>query len=73
MHLNSALTVSNVMQFLFSEFADIGQSRGQIILGHMLEGKLPEPLIFIWVVLHMFPGVLIPSVVTHPDVISHVS
>lgn len=50
-HLNGALTVPNVMNFLFGDVVYVGENSWQIVVCHMLEGELPELLVLVWIVL----------------------
>ena len=51
MHLYGALAMPDIVHLLFGVLVDIAEDGGQIVVGHMLEGELPELFIFVGVVL----------------------
>lgn len=69
MHLNGALTVTDIVNSLFGNTIDIGKNGWEIIVCHVLEGEFPKLFIFIRIVFGMISRVLIPSAVSKPNVI----
>lgn len=55
MHLHSSLTVPKVVNLLVCNVVDVFEDCGQIIVGHVLEGKCPKLGIFVRVVLGVSP------------------
>lgn len=72
MHLNGALTVSNVVQFLTGDLVHILENCWKVVIGHVLEGEFPELFAFVWVKFSMVSRMFIPSTVAHPYVVSFV-
>lgn len=70
MHLDGALRVANVMRLLLRDVVDVGEKCRQVVVCHMLEGKLPKLFVLVWVVLGMVPGMLVSSAVAQPHVVS---
>ncbi len=69
-HLDGALAVANVMSLLLGDAVDIGEEGRQVVVGHVLEGELPELLVLVWVVFGVVPGVLVASAVAQPDIVA---
>lgn len=72
MHLNGALTMANVVQFLLGDIVYIGEDSRKIIVGHMLEGELPKLFVFIGIVFGVVSRVFVTSAVTKPNIITFV-
>ena len=70
--MDAALAVSDIVDFLFSFFIDVGEEGRQVVVGHVLEGELPKLLVFVRVVLGVITRVLVAAAVAHPDVKSFV-
>lgn len=70
MHLNGALTVPNIVNFLSSNGIDILEDSRKIVVSHMLEGELPKFFVFIRVVFGMVARMLVTSAITEPYIIS---
>jgi hypothetical protein len=49
---------------------DVGEDGGKVVVGHVLEGELPELLPLVGVVLDVLPGVLVASAVAQPHVVA---
>lgn len=58
------------MRLLLRDIVDIGEQCRQVVIGHMLEGKLPKLFVLVWVVLRMVPRVLVSSAVAQPHIVS---
>lgn len=69
MHLHGPLAMSNIADLLVSSAVDIGKHSWEVVIGHVLEGKLPELFVFVRVIPAMVSRVLITSTVTHPHII----
>lgn len=70
MHLDCALAMPYIVYFLTSPVVDVPKKCRKIVIGHVLEGKLPKFLIFIRVVLDMPTRVLVASTVAQPHIIA---
>lgn len=53
MHLDGALAVSDVVNFLIGDLIDVCEDGRKVIVGHMLEGELPKLFSFVRVVFGM--------------------
>ena len=53
MHLNGALTMSEVVHFLLCHIMDIAENCREIVLSHVLKGKLPELFVLVWIIVSM--------------------
>lgn len=69
-HLDRALAVPDVMEFLFCDIVYIGEDSWEIVVSHMLEGELPELFVFVWVVLGVISRVLVAPAVSQPDIVA---
>lgn len=69
-HLNSALTVSDVVNLLLDYVIDISEGCRKVEVSHILEGKLPEFCVLIGIESDMLSGVFVASAVAQPDIIA---
>jgi hypothetical protein len=72
-HLNCALTMPNVMRFLFGDVVHVGEEGGKIVVCHVLESELPKLLVLVRIILCMIAGVFITSTVSKPDIVPLIS
>jgi len=68
--LDSALTVSDIMNFLTCDLIDIGKDSRKIIVSHVLKGELPKLFSFVWVVFSMISGVFVTSAIAQPHIVA---
>ena len=72
MHLDGSLAVADVTHLLLGDSVHIFEDGGDVVVSHVLEGKLPKLLIFIRIVFGVVPGVLIASTVAQPHIVPSV-
>lgn len=68
-HLHGALAVAHIANLLFCDLVDVGEDGGQVVVCHMLEGKLPKFFVFVGVELGVVARVLVASAVAQPHVV----
>ena len=73
MHLNCALTVSDIVNCLIGHVIYIFKHCRKVEVSHVLEWELPECCIFVWVQFSMSSWVFVSSAIAHPDIIPCVS
>ena len=69
MHLHGALAVAQIANLLFGDLIDVCEDGGEVVICHVLEGKLPKLLVFVGVELGVVAGVLVASAVSQPHVV----
>ena len=69
-HLDGALTMTDVMYFLFGAFVDVLEDSRKVKVSHVLESELPELFVLVRVILGMVARVLVASAVAKPDVVT---
>ena len=72
-HLNSSLTVTEIMNFLFRDIVNVLEVCRLIVLSHVLESELPEFFVFVWIVFYMLSRMLVASTVSEPNIKSSIS
>jgi hypothetical protein len=60
----------NVVRLLFGDVVHISEESGKIIVGHILERKLPKVLVFVRIVFGVISGMFVSSTVSHPNIIA---
>lgn len=68
MHDDGPLAVAQIVDILSSHTVDVSEHSRKIVVGHVLEGKLPKLFALIGVQLHIFSRMLVSSAVAQPDV-----
>lgn len=69
-HLDGALRMPDVVNFLLGLVRDISECRRDIIIRHILECKFPEGRILLRIIFGVIQGVFIPSAIAQPHIIS---
>lgn len=69
MHLHGALAVAQIAYLLLCHLINVSEDGGEVVICHMLEGKLPKLLVFVGVELGMVAGVFVASAVAQPHVV----
>lgn len=69
-HLDGALTVTDIVHFLFGAFVDVLEDGREVEISHVLKSELPEFFVLVGVVLGVIAGVLVASAVAKPDVVT---
>ena len=70
MHLNGALAVANIANFLLSQVVNVGEDCWKVILSHVLEGELPKLFVFVRVKVSMCSWMFISSAISQPHIIA---
>lgn len=73
MHLHSALGMTNIVHLLLCLTCNIAESSRKVIISHVLERKLPECFVLVWVQFSVISRMLVSAVISHPHVEPFVS
>lgn len=72
MHLNGALTVTDIMNLLLGVVVNIPEGSRKIMVGHMLESEFPKLFILVGIQSSMISRMFVASAVSEPNIIPFV-